>query len=67
MVATGWMAVGLLLYSCTHNVNVAPVEFKPIHMTLDINLKVDRALDDFFDFEDEYEVPEDVDANGGAE
>ncbi len=23
-------------------------EIKPIHITLDINLKVDRALDDFF-------------------
>ena len=28
--------------------NVAPVEIKPIHITIDINIKVDRALDDFF-------------------
>jgi hypothetical protein len=27
---------------------VAPVEIKPIHITIDINIKVDRALDDFF-------------------
>ena len=24
------------------------VEIKPIHITLDINLRVDKALDDFF-------------------
>jgi hypothetical protein len=35
--------------ACTkHEVNVAPVEIKPIHITIDINVKVDKALDDFF-------------------
>lgn len=35
--------------SCTqHKVEVAPVEIKPIHITIDVNVKVDRALDDFF-------------------
>ncbi len=29
-------------------VEVAPVEVKPIHITIDINIKVDKALDDFF-------------------
>ena len=29
-------------------VSLAPVEVKPIHITIDINIKVDRALDDFF-------------------
>jgi hypothetical protein len=34
---------------CTqHKVEVAPVEIKPIHITIDVNVKVDRALDDFF-------------------
>ncbi len=33
----------------THQVEVKPVEIKPIHITIDINIKVDRALDDFFD------------------
>lgn len=48
------MAV-LLLSGCTKHVvetksqvEVAPVEIKPIHITIDINIKVDRALDDFF-------------------
>ncbi|UCE54122.1 MAG: hypothetical protein JSV31_01375 [Desulfobacterales bacterium] len=36
--------------SCTeHKVEVAPVEVKPIHITIDVNVKVDKALDDFFD------------------
>lgn len=39
----------LLLTGCTrHNVEVAPIEVKPIHITIDVNVKVDRALDDFF-------------------
>ena len=33
----------------SHEVEVAPVEIKPIHITIDVNVKVDRALDDFFD------------------
>ena len=32
----------------THKVEVAPVEIKPIHITIDVNVKVDKALDDFF-------------------
>lgn len=34
---------------CRHTIAVEPIEVKPIHMTLDINLKVDRELDAFFD------------------
>jgi len=34
---------------CTqHKVELAPVEIKPIHITIDVNVKVDKALDDFF-------------------
>lgn len=34
---------------CTrHEVEMKPVEIKPIHITIDVNVKVDRALDDFF-------------------
>ncbi len=46
----------MLLGGCTkheidsrHEIQVAPVEIKPIHITIDINIKVDKALDDFFD------------------
>ena len=39
-----------LLISCytEHKVEVAPVKVEPIHITIDVNVKVDRALDDFF-------------------
>lgn len=47
------LAAALAACSGTHTVKVEPVEIKPIHMTLDINVKVDRELDKFFDFEDE--------------
>lgn len=44
-----------LAWGCTrheiesrHEVQMAPIEIKPIHITIDVNIKVDRALDDFF-------------------
>ncbi len=30
------------------NVKTEPIEVKPIHITVDVNVKIDRALDDFF-------------------
>jgi hypothetical protein len=40
----------LTFLACTrHTVEVAPIEVKPIHITVDVNVKVDRALDNFFD------------------
>ena len=49
-IVLGLFWVGLLsLAACTsHEVEVKPLEIKPIHITIDINVKVDRALDDFF-------------------
>jgi hypothetical protein len=48
IITTGLMV--LLLFGCAtrHKVEVAPVEIKPIHITIDVNIRVDRALDDFF-------------------
>ncbi|WP_020588940.1 YnbE family lipoprotein [Desulfobacter curvatus] len=34
--------------STSHEIEVKPVEIKPIHITIDVNVKVDKALDDFF-------------------
>ena len=41
------LLAGLLLVSGCINVKVQPIEVK-VHATLDVNVKVDRALDDFF-------------------
>jgi len=38
----------ILACSTRHEVAVAPVEVKPIHIIIDVNIKVDRALDNFF-------------------
>ena len=40
----------LPLFACQtqHKVEVAPVKIEPIHITIDVNVKIDRALDDFF-------------------
>jgi len=44
-----WLLSGSLTSCATrHEVEVKPVEIKPIHITIDVNVKVDRALDDFF-------------------
>ena len=32
----------------SHTIKIEPVEIKPIHITMDINIKVDREVDDFF-------------------
>ena len=42
-------AGSLAVAGCTKHT----IEFEPIHMTLDVNIRVDRELEEFFDFEDE--------------
>jgi hypothetical protein len=37
----------LLLAGCI-NVKTQPIEVKPIHITVDVNVKVEKALEDFF-------------------
>ncbi len=50
----------LVFHACStqHAVNVAPVKIEPIHITIDVNIRVDRALDDFFADIDEEEEKE---------
>jgi hypothetical protein len=43
-----WAGWGFSSCATRHEVAVEPVEIKPIHITIDVNVKVDRALDDFF-------------------
>ena len=59
-----WMAVILLTTACQteHKVAVEPVEVKPIHITIDVNVRVDRALDDFFNEIDAASQKEDAGA-----
>lgn len=33
----------------SHEVELKPVEIKPIHITIDVNVRVEKALDNFFD------------------
>ena len=48
-------ALLLFVWGCSsnHKVEVAPIEVKPIHITIDVNVKVDRELEDFFSEIDE--------------
>jgi hypothetical protein len=43
----GPVLVLLLLSGCI-NVKTQPIEVKPIHITVDVNVKVEKALEDFF-------------------
>ena len=47
------VAAALLATGCLHTSH----EIKPIHITLDVNLKVDKELDDFFGDIDEAKPP----------
>ena len=44
------LTVTLLLSACStrHEVQMAPVEVKPIHITIDVNVRVQKDLEDFF-------------------
>ena len=47
-------AFALLMSGCSkHTIDVQPIRVEPIHMTLDVNIRVDRELDQFFDFEED--------------
>ena len=38
----------ILLFGGCLSLKTEPIEVKPIHITVDVNVKVDKALDDFF-------------------
>jgi hypothetical protein len=54
-----WLGVALggavLAVGCVHTVKVEPIQVQPIHITMDIYLRVDRELDSFFGFQQEVE------------
>ena len=51
------VVVGLILIigpvACSPRVRVDPIEVKPIHIVHDINIRVDRQLDEFFAFQEQ--------------
>mgnify|MGYP001029984339 CR=1 FL=1 len=54
----------MMATACTrHEVRVEPVEVKPIHITIDVNVRVDRALDDFFEEIDEVRTEKSTQTN----
>jgi hypothetical protein len=47
------LAAAVLLPACAH-VKVDPIEVKEIHIVHDVNIRVDKQLDDFFAFQDQH-------------
>jgi hypothetical protein len=39
--------------ACSPRVRVDPIEVKPIHIVHDINIRVDKQLDEFFAFQEQ--------------
>jgi len=46
-------AAGPALIASCARVSVDPIEVKPIHITVDVNIRVDQRLNQFFAFEEE--------------
>jgi len=57
----------LVCHSCSmkHDVEVAPVKVEPVHITIDVNIRVDRALDNFFEDIDKSEGSADKQSDNG--
>ena len=55
------LVVALLtaVMGCQHRVTVDPIRVEPLHVTLDIKLRVAQDLDDIYAFEDQAEVSPD--------
>ncbi len=43
-----FVPLALLAMNFSGCLSVQPIEVKPIHVTVDVNVKIDKALDDFF-------------------
>jgi len=56
LLAAAVFAALFSLPSCVH-VSSDPVEVKPIHIVMDVNVRIDRQLDEFFAFENKYQPP----------
>ncbi|MCC7203793.1 MAG: hypothetical protein IT441_01840 [Phycisphaeraceae bacterium] len=41
----------IVMLGCSPKVRIEPIKVEPIHITMDINLRVDRELDDFFSYQ----------------
>jgi hypothetical protein len=54
---TATLAASCARVDTKSEVDVKPIEVKPIHITVDVNVRVDRELDRFFAFEDETTRP----------
>jgi hypothetical protein len=53
----------LLIMSCSHTVTVKH-EVEPIFITVQVNIRVQEELNDFFDFEEDIE---ETDSEGGTQ
>ena len=53
VVAAAGLALIIGPAACSPHVRVDPIEVKPIHIVHDINIRVDKQLDEFFAFQEQ--------------
>jgi hypothetical protein len=53
LVAVIGLALVIGPVACSPHVTVEPIEVKPIHIIHDINIRVDKQLDEFFAFQEQ--------------
>lgn len=64
----GLLPLFLLACSTHHEVQVAPVEVKPIHITIDMNVRVQKDLENFFgDIDEAAQELREEDIEGGEQ
>lgn len=52
-VASALLIAAASIGGCTHTVKVEPIEIKPIYINVDVRIRLERELDDFFSYQDE--------------
>ena len=64
--AASLIGATLVLTSCAPTVDVNLKTPEPIHITMDVNIRVDKELDDFFSFEDTIDGKKDAKTGEGS-
>lgn len=51
----GLIVAALSGAGCTHRIDVQPIRVEPIYLTVDVNVRLDKQLEESFGFEDRIE------------
>ena len=55
LLPAGLIASAFVGAGCTHRIDVQPIRVEPIYLTVDVNVRLDKQLEESFGFEDRIE------------